>query len=165
MYNHELCRYHVTLSYQKLRKMVRQHIDQTIRTRNFKAGNERIETGVTSRVKKGELSARKEKWETAFGGWQLDSVRKVISVVLTTGLILVKEHNHPLLLRRRRRRLTEEFRPPRGVSPSGLKGRKPCQNFLKRKCTDPSCNSRHPPCLNFKSESGCNCGDISDTQR
>ena len=41
-YNQELNRDHVTPSCQKLRKMVRQHIDQTTRTRNFKAQNERI---------------------------------------------------------------------------------------------------------------------------
>ena len=29
-----------------------------------------------------------------------------------------------------------------------------------RKCTEPSCNSWHPPvCLNYKSESGCKYGD------
>ena len=45
MYNLELNRDQVAPSYQKLRKMVRQHTDQTIRRRNFKARNERIETG------------------------------------------------------------------------------------------------------------------------
>ena len=38
---------------------------------------------------------------------QQDSVRKGIPVVLTTGLILVNEHNHPLLLLKCRLRLTE----------------------------------------------------------
>ena len=65
------------------------------------------------------------------GNWTV--FEKEIPVVLTTGLILVKEHNHPLVLRRRRRRLTEEFRPPRGVSPSGLKGSKPVSNFSETK--------------------------------
>ena len=36
----------VTPSYQRLRTMVRQRVDQTIRTRTFKARNERFETGV-----------------------------------------------------------------------------------------------------------------------
>ena len=39
--------------YQKLKTMVRQHIDQTIRTRNFKDRNERIETGVLVKSQKG----------------------------------------------------------------------------------------------------------------
>ena len=46
MYNKELNRDQVAPSVQKLRNMVRQHFDQTMRTRNFKAQNERIETGV-----------------------------------------------------------------------------------------------------------------------
>ena len=33
-------------SNQRLKAMVRRHIDQMVRTRNFKARNERIETGV-----------------------------------------------------------------------------------------------------------------------
>ena len=54
------------------------------------------------------MSAQKETWETVFSGRQMDSVRNEIPVVLTTGLVLVKEHSHPLLLRRRRLRLKEE---------------------------------------------------------
>ena len=45
LYNQELNRDQLAPSYHRLRTMVRQHIDQTIRTRNFKARNERIETG------------------------------------------------------------------------------------------------------------------------
>ena len=43
-----------------------------------------------------------------FNGRRTDSVQKKILAVFTTGLIPVKEHNHPLLLRERRHRLTEE---------------------------------------------------------
>ena len=53
MYNLELNRDQVAPSFQKLRKMVRQHIDQTIRRRNFKARNERIETGELVKSQKG----------------------------------------------------------------------------------------------------------------
>ena len=89
--------------------MVRQRIDQTlIRTRNFKARNERIETGVLVKIQKEEMSGQKEKWENASSGKQMDSVRKGTPVVLTTGPILTKEHTHPFLLRKRRPRLTEE---------------------------------------------------------
>ena len=49
---------------------------------------------------------------------------------------------------------------PRGASPSGLKGRRPCKDFLKGKCSEPTCDLWHPPvCLNYKSESGCKYGD------
>ena len=54
------------------------------------------------------MSARKQIWENAFSGRQLDSVRNGILVVLTTGLILVNEHNHPLLLQKARHRPSEE---------------------------------------------------------
>ena len=40
-------------SFQKLRRMVRQHTDQTIRTRNLKARTERIETGVLVKSQNG----------------------------------------------------------------------------------------------------------------
>ena len=53
MYNQKLNRVQATPSNHKLRKMVRQHFDQTIRTRNFKARNEIIETGVLVKSHKG----------------------------------------------------------------------------------------------------------------
>ena len=149
MYNQELSRDRVTPSYQRLRNMVRQHIDQSIRTRNFKARNERIETGVLVKSLTGKMSALKEKWETAFNGRRTDNVQEETTVVLTTGLILVNEHNHPLQLRERRHRLTEErltHGNPRGVSPSGLKGKRPCKNFFGGTCTEPSCHFWHLLC-------------------
>ena len=55
----------------------------------------------------------------------LDSVRKGIPLVLTTGLILVNEHNDPLLiLQRTDSRKPHVFRAPREVSLSGLNGDK-----------------------------------------
>ena len=53
-----------------------------------------LKQGYWSRVKKGETSARKEQREIVFSERRMDS----ILVVLTTGLMLVNEHNHPLLL-------------------------------------------------------------------
>ena len=79
MYNQELNRYPAAPNYQKLRKVVRQHIDQTIRTRNLKARNERIETGVLVKSLE-EMPPQKEKWEIAISGRQMDSVRKEIPV-------------------------------------------------------------------------------------
>ena len=45
----------------------------------------------------------------------------------------------------------------RGQSPSGTsRGRFPCRDFLKGKCTNASRGCWHPPvCLNYKSETGC----------
>ena len=52
--NQILRRDRVAPSHQTLRRMVRQHIDQTIRTLNFQARIERIETGVLVRSQKGK---------------------------------------------------------------------------------------------------------------
>ena len=106
-----------------------------------------------------KTSARTEKWENAFSGKQLDSVPEETPVVFTTDLILVNEHSHPLVLQERRRRQTEEslanMANLRGESPSGLKGRKICENVLGGACTETSCDFWHPSvCLNHKSESG-----------
>ena len=57
----------------KWRKMVRQEIDQTIRTRNVMKA---LRREYWSRVIQEEKSALKEKWENAFSGKQLDNVRK-----------------------------------------------------------------------------------------
>ena len=43
-------------SYQRLKIVVRRHVDQMIRTRNFRARNERIETGVRVKRQKREES-------------------------------------------------------------------------------------------------------------
>ena len=62
-----------------------------------------------SRVKKGEKSAlRGRKVGECFQWKATDSVQEETPVVLTTGLVLVNEHNHPLPLREGRHRLTEE---------------------------------------------------------
>ena len=61
MYDQELDQDRAMPSYQRLQTMVRRHIDQ-IRTRNFKARNERIETGYWSKVKKGKQSVLRGRW-------------------------------------------------------------------------------------------------------
>ena len=52
-----------------------------------------------------------------------------------------------------------KYGSPRGESPSGLKGKRPCKKFIRGTCAKPSCDFWHPPvCLNPRSESGCKCG-------
>ena len=53
MYSQELNRDKVTPSYQKLSKLVRQRINQMVRTRNFKAPNERFQRGALVKSLKG----------------------------------------------------------------------------------------------------------------
>ena len=57
MYDQEIVRDRVMPSY-KLKTMARRHFDQMIRTRNFKARNERIETGMLVKSRKREKSER-----------------------------------------------------------------------------------------------------------
>ena len=46
IYEQDIDQYRSTPCCQKLKTMVRRHIDQTVRTRNFRVRNEKIETGV-----------------------------------------------------------------------------------------------------------------------
>ena len=62
-----------------------------------KPGMKELKHECWSRVKKGETSVRKEKWENAFNGRRMDSVQEETPVVSTTGLILVNGPHHPLL--------------------------------------------------------------------
>ena len=66
MYNQEWSRDRVARSYQKYRKMVTQHVDQTIWTRNFKAQNQRIETGVFVKSQNGRNVSTESKVEECF---------------------------------------------------------------------------------------------------
>ena len=54
MYDQEIDRDRAMPSYQRLKIMVRRHIDQTITTRNFRARNESIETGVLVKSQQGK---------------------------------------------------------------------------------------------------------------
>ena len=62
MYDQEIDRDRAMPSYQRLKTLVRRHIDQMIRTRNFRARNGRIETGILlKRHKREECQRVKEK--------------------------------------------------------------------------------------------------------
>ena len=89
----------------------------------------------------------------------VESGRTVLKRILSWS----KKHNHPHAPRAPTQ--TDGRKPdtgggPRGESPSGLKGKRVCKNFVEGKCTEPSCDLWHRPvCLNYKSESGCIYGD------
>ena len=76
LYDQELNRDKVAPSYQQLRTMVRQHVDQTIRTRNSRARMKDVRRERWSRVEEEDTSARKEKWDNVFSGKPLDSVQE-----------------------------------------------------------------------------------------
>ena len=83
MYNQELSGDRVAPSYQKFKRMVRQHSDQTIRTRNFKVWNEEFGTRALVKSRKGRIVSAERKVENAFNGKQMDSVQKETPVVLS----------------------------------------------------------------------------------
>ena len=165
LHNQEWNRDKVAPNYQQLRTMVRQK--KKIR----RLGHAIWEPEVKdlrwehwSRVKNGETTAQKEKWENVFSGKQMDSVRKEIPVVssmvrhLETDKRLGGQRDtrplpHQVLEGHDWRRDTlTKFRQQRR-KPLRCKGRIPCRY---RKLYNPSCNCWHPPvCLNYKSESGC----------
>ena len=96
LYDQEIYRDEAMPSYQKFKAMIRRHIDQMIRTGNFKARNERIETDVF--VKKGEKSALRGKSDNAISGEQLYGVQQETLAVSVTKEHLDEKHNRPLLL-------------------------------------------------------------------
>ena len=54
MYEQEINQDQSKPNYQKLKTMVKRHIDQKIQTRIFQARNERVETGVLVKAQKGK---------------------------------------------------------------------------------------------------------------
>ena len=140
-----------------MRTMVRQPIDHTIKTRNFRARNERIEgvlvkchverkVGDCYQWKANAQCSRGDsccfKHESRLGQRAQSSFSTLRAPTHTDG------GKHYI------------FPSPRVVGPSGLKGKRPCEKFHGGTCTEPSCDFWHPPvCLNYLFESGCKCGD------
>ena len=129
MYNQELSRDRVPPSCEKLRKMVRQHVDQTIR---FKAQNERIEIGVLVKSQKGRNVSADRKVGECFQ-WKANGQCSRGESCSHSGQ---RAHNHPLLLQERRHRLTQENLATMATweekvfhNPS-----QPCKNFLRGTC-------------------------------
>ena len=55
---------------------------------------------------------------------------------------------------------SSEEKLPRGSSPFEKRLRRPCKDYLNGNCTNPSCDSWHPPlCQNYKSQFGCEFGE------
>ena len=86
------------------------HIDQMTRTRNVKARNERIETGVlVVIVTKGEQSALREEVGECHQWKATGQCSRGESCSVSHREVVVdRKHNRPLLLQKRRHRLTEE---------------------------------------------------------
>ena len=147
-------------SYQPLNTMVRRHIHQMIRTRNFRAQNENF----GQKSQKGRMSAWVGEWENVNSGKQMDSAREETRAVPATGVIVDSKHNRPLLLQRRRHRLTIEnarkVLAPRETS--FWKERSESVQKLPQKKLHKSVVviiDILPFVKNYKSDSGCKFGD------
>ena len=125
------------------------NIDQMIRRRNFKARNERIETGVMVKShgwrkvsverKVGECLQWKATWQWSRRG------SCSFSHGSHRGQQAQSSPDPQAQTQMDGRRPSEGF-GARGQSPSGLKGQKACTNVVKGTWTDPSCDYWHPAC-------------------
>ena len=163
MYDQEIDRDRAMPNFQRWKIMVRRYIDQTIRTRNFRARNESIETGVL--VKSQHGSALKGEWEKCYQWKAHGHSSREDSCSFSHGNNRGQPAQSSSLAPRAQRQI-DGRRPsqggsPRGSSPSGKRGQKPCKNDLKGNCTNPSYGCWYlPENQNYNSESGCNLGDI-----
>ena len=96
--------------------MVRRHIVQMIRTRNFRARKERIETGVLVKNHKGKNASVKRRVGECHQWKANGSVQEETLAVFATEVIVDTEDNRPLLFRRRKHRLTEK-NPRKALAP------------------------------------------------
>ena len=89
--------------------MVRRHIDQIFRTRNFKVRNERIVTGVQVNTQKGS-NVSVEKRQGACHQWKAKRTvqKEMLAVSATTTVSVERKHHRPLLLQDRSHKMTEE---------------------------------------------------------
>ena len=143
MYEHEIDQNRSMPSYQRLKTMVRRHIGHTIRTRSIRVRSEKIETGVLVKSQKkenvslemglGECYQWKAKGQCS-GGDACSSRHE-------DDQCGKKAQSRPLLLQDRRLIVTlRKETSHRRSSPPGKKSQRPCTNYLKGICTNPSCD-------------------------
>ena len=144
-------------SFQKLKTIIRQEIDQTIRTLNFRVRNVRFETGALLKRWTGRNVSAERKVGECFHCKATGQCSRRDSCSFTHGEAsgIRRDHTHGIYSGQRAQSsfsaLKTSAQParsenckndsPREPSPSELTGRKrPCKDFLKGKCTEPSCD-------------------------
>ena len=111
MHEKEFDRDRAVPRYQKLQTMMRWRIDQMIRTRNLRARNGKIETGIWFKSQKKRMWSWKRQWENVIIGTQSDNVQEEIpEVVVKWGIV---DNNHFLFQRRIHKWTEEIFERPR----------------------------------------------------
>ena len=151
-------------NYQKLKTMVKRSADQKLRSRNFDARNERIESGAVVMSRKGLSGVGAGKgicyqWKETGQCSQGDrcSFRHE-----TQDRAQKPEHTAatPSEPTASRGRSVSRKRRLRGKSNHGSILRQPCRYYLKGTCTRTSCEYWHrPECQFYKNETGCKAGD------
>ena len=168
IYEHEDVRNHEPPNYSRLKTIVRHHIDQTMRTCNFRVWNEKVERGPVTKRQKG----RKVSVERIVGEccqWKaIGQFSKGDSCSFSHDGTSGNRYGHRQKGQSsspapKAQTQTDGRKPSKSSglreSPSGTGGRIACRNFFTGKCANLSCNYWHPPlCLNNKSESGCKYG-------
>ena len=124
-------------NYPKLKTMVRRHIDQMIRTRNFKVRNQRVETEVLIKTQTVKMSALS--WK-AKGQCSQGDARTFRHDDSKRG-----KNTQSSSLAPRPQTQNDGRRPSKGSAPrgSGLSGRRcqrGCRNYLEETGTSPSCD-------------------------
>ena len=136
MHNQEIDRDRPMPSCQRLKMLVRRHIDRMIRTRNFRAWIERIETGVLLKSHKGKNLSVERRMGKCYQ-WKVNGAQTQIDG----------------------RKPSKGMGPTR-ENPTGRKRQKPCKHYFKGTCTNPSCNCWDPPtCQNYIFKLGSKCGE------
>ena len=163
-YDEEIVRNQEVPSYSRSKTMVRRHIDQMIRTRNFKARDDRIQTGavtesqqgrkVSVERKVGECHQWKATGQCSNGDYCSCSHGEAPGNGCGHGQ--KGQSSSPTSLARTQTDAKNIGKIwSQRESPSGMKGQRACKQILRGKRTNPSCDV----CQNYKSVSGCKNGD------
>ena len=140
-----------------MKTSARLHIDQTMRTRNFRVRNEVVERGAVTKSQKG----KKAYVERKVGERIQEKAEGQCSKGDSCSFSHDRASGNRCDLRRGGQSLSLAPKAQVGSgrrreSPSGSRTRIPCRRSFGRECTNPSCNYWHPPVyLNHKSETGC----------
>ena len=146
-------------NYQTLKTTVKRSVDQKRRLRNFDARHERIETGAVVTNRRGQRGVERGRGKCC--QWKAKGQ-------CSRGDSCSFQHDE-----NKRAKPTPKSAPPsepptekdgrnnsrrkslRGRSPSGKLARQPCRDYIKGKCTRPSCVFWHPPeCQLYKKRIG-----------
>ena len=103
-------------SYHRLQTMVRRHIDQMIRTRNFRARSDRFETGALYKGSKVSVERRMEAMLSVKNKWTV--FKRRLLQFSATEVIVDNQHKRPLLLQKAQTQI-DGRKPSKGTGPRG----------------------------------------------